>query len=208
MKDASFWDRVAPKYVAQPLADPEAYERTLERTRHYLKSGDVVVEFGCGSGSTAIKLAPAVSRIVASDISSEMIGFGRERARSEGRTNVEFEVATPEAAPWGDASFDAVLAFNLLHLIKARLAALANMHRLLKPNGLFISKTMCLADANPTYRVVLPLMQVVGKAPYVAFLSDSELEREIAAAGFEIIERQHHSSRSKDVRPFLVARRC
>jgi hypothetical protein len=34
------------------------------------------------------------------------------------------------------------------------------------------------------------------------------LEREIAAAGFEIIERYRHASRGKDPRPFLVARKA
>lgn len=206
-KSTRFWDRAAPKYAAQPLADPSAYERTLERTRQHLTSNDVVVEFGCGTGSTALKLAPAVKRIVASDISPAMIAIGREKAQLEGRTNVEFAVATPEAAPWSDASFDAALAFNLLHLVQERQAALAGVRRLLKPGGLFISKTACLAQANPIYRVVVPVMQVVGKAPYVAFFSAGELEREIAAAGFDIVEREHHGSGAKDVRPFLVARR-
>ena len=49
-------------------------------------------------------------------------------------------------------------------------------------------------------------MQRVGKAPYVSFLSAVELEREIAAAGFEIIG-ERHASRGRDARPFLVARK-
>jgi hypothetical protein len=60
---------------------------------------------------------------------------------------------------------------------------------------------------NPLVRIALPLMQLIGKAPYVAFLSAEDLEREIAAAGFEIIERARHGSRGKDVRPFVVARK-
>lgn len=199
-KSPSFWDSAARKYAAQPVADPDGYERTLERTRHYLKGTDTVVEFGCGTGTTALKLAPAVARMVASDISPEMIAIGREKAQAEVKTNIEFAVATPEAAPWSDAEFDAALAFNLLHLVQARQAALASVHRVLKPGGLFISKTPCPADANPIFRALVPVMQVVGKAPYVAFFSAEELEREITAAGFEIIERARHGSRGKDAR--------
>jgi ubiquinone/menaquinone biosynthesis C-methylase UbiE len=202
-----FWDGAARKYAAQALADPAAYERTLESTRGHLKPTDVVVEFGCGTGTTALKLAPAAARIVASDISPEMIAIAREKAAAERVSNVEFAVATPEAAPWPDASFDAAIAFNLLHLIEARHTALANIHRLLKPGGLFISKTPCLGDANPIYRVLVPVMRLVGKAPYVAFLSNNDLEREITVAGFEIITRERHGSKPKDPRPFLVARR-
>lgn len=53
----------------------------------------------------------------------------------------------------------------------------------------------------------LPVMQLFGKAPYVVFLSAEDLEREIAAAGFEIIERARHASRGRDARPFLVAKK-
>ena len=136
-----------------------------------------------------------------------MIAIGRERAQAEGKSNIEFMVATPEAAPWSDASFDAALAFNLLHLIEARQRVFSSVHRVLKPGGLFISKTPCLADANPVLRAVVPVMQFAGRAPYVAFFTADAIEREIIAAGFEIIERARHGSRAKDARPFLVALR-
>jgi hypothetical protein len=51
-------------------------------------------------------------------------------------------------------------------------------------------------------------MQLIGKAPnVVTSLSTAELEREIVAAGFEIVELARHASRGKDARPFIVARR-
>jgi hypothetical protein len=78
---------------------------------------------------------------------------------------------------------------------------------MLKPGGLFVSKTPCLSDANPLLRAVVPAMQLVGAAPHVAFFSAAALESEIAAAGFEIIERAFHGSGKKDARPFLVARK-
>ena len=93
-----------------------------------------------------------------------------------------------------------------------REAVLKSVHRLLRPGGLFISKTPCLKEMNPLMRIVLPLalplMQLIGKAPQVArSLSAADLEREIAAVGFEIIELARHASRGKDVRPFIVARK-
>lgn len=50
-------------------------------------------------------------------------------------------------------------------------------------------------------------MQAFGKASYVAFFSGADLEREIAAANFEIAERARHGSGGKDTRPFLVAQK-
>lgn len=206
-KDTRFWDGMARRYAAQKLADPDAYERTLDHTRRYLKAEDAVVEFGCGTGTTALRLAPAVARMVATDISPEMIAIAREKAQAQNCANVEFVAATVVDTPGADASFDAAIAFNLLHLIEDRQAALANIRRLLKPGGLFMSKTVSVGDANPLYRIIVPVMQALGQAPYLAFVSKAQVEREITAAGFEIVERANHASRGKDVRPFLVARR-
>lgn len=205
--DARFWDRIAHKYAADPIADMAGYERTLERTRDYLKGDQAAFEFGCGTGTTALKLAPSVRRIVATDISSEMIAIAREKAEAEGAANAAFEVATPDRAPWPDGTFDVAFGFNILHLVAAREAALRGVHRLLKPGGLFISKTPCLKEMNLIVRMAVPVMQVFGKAPYVAFFSAEELEGDVTAAGFEIIERARHGSRGNDPRPFLVAQR-
>jgi ubiquinone/menaquinone biosynthesis C-methylase UbiE len=205
--DAKFWDRAARKYAADPIADMAGYERTLERTRHYLKGDETAFEFGCGTGTTALKLAPSVGRIVATDLSGEMIAIAREKAKAEGCSNATFEAVRPEAAPWPDGTFDIAFGFNVLHLVAEREAALRSVHRLLRPGGIFISKTPCLKEMNPLLRIALPLMQLVGKAPYVAFLSAQDLEREISAAGFEIVERARHASRGKDARPFVVARK-
>jgi hypothetical protein len=61
---------------------------------------------------------------------------------------------------------------------------------------------------NPLIRLFVPLAQAIGQAPYVAFLSAEEVERDIAAAGFEIVERDRHGSRGKqEPRIFIVARK-
>jgi len=205
--DARFWDRIARKYAADPIADEAGYERTVERTRELLGADHAVLEIGCGTGTTALRLAPSVGRIVASDISGEMIAIARHKASEGAITNATFEVATPDNANWPDEAFDAVLGFNVLHLVAAREAALRSVHRLLKPGGLFITKTPCLRDMNPLLRVVIPLMQLVGKAPYVSVFSGDELVQEMEATGFAVIERALHGSRGKDARPFLVAKK-
>lgn len=207
VNDAGFWDRSARKYAAGPLADPAGFERTLERTRHHLKAGGTALEFGCGTGTAALSLAPSVARMVAIDISAEMIAIAREKAEAAGQANISFEVGTPDAADLPDETFDAAIGFNVLHLVSARAAALANLHRLLKPGGLLMTKTPCLKEMNPVFRLILPAMQLIGLAPYVSFLSQADLEREMEAAGFDVIERGRHASKGKDARPFLVARK-
>jgi len=145
---------------------------------------------------------------VATDLSGEMIAIAREKASAEGCGNITFEVARPEETPWPDGSFDVAFGFNVLHLVADRAAALGGIHRLLRPGGLFLSKTPCLKEMNPLLRIAVPLAQLIGKAPHVAFLSAEDIESEIASAGFEIIEVARHASRGKDTRPFIVARKA
>ena len=183
------------------------YERTLDRTRHFLRGTDRAYEFACGTGTTALKLASALDEIIATDISPEMIAIAREKAAAEGCLTVQFEVGTPDASGFPDASFDVVLAFSALHLIGERAVALREVHRLLKPGGLFISKTPCLSEMNPLIRLAVPVAKFFGKAPGVWFFTGAELEAEIVAAGFGIVERDRHGSKRSDPRQFLVMRR-
>lgn len=207
VNDARFWDRAARKYATDPIRDMAGYERTLDRARAYLTGNEAAYEFGCGTGTTALRLAPFVGRIVATDISPEMIAIARERTQAEGCANAAFDVGTPDTAPWPDGTFDVAFGFNVLHLVARREAALQGVHRLLRPGGLFISKTPCLKEMNVLVRLAVPVMQAIGKAPYVAFLSAGDIEQMVSAAGFDVVERGRHASRGRDTRPFLVARR-
>ncbi len=203
--DARFWDGIARKYATTRIKDMPGYERTIERTHHFLRSSDTVLEIGCGTGTTALKLAPFVARIVGSDVSNEMVAIAQEKAIAHGCQNAEFTVAAAESGPGLDGSYDAVLAFNLLHLISDLPSTLASIQRLLKPGGLFISKTPCLSEMNPLIRVAVPLMRFVGKAPFVSLFAAPALEAEIAGAGFIINERERHGTGRKDARIFIVA---
>ncbi len=205
--DARFWDRAARKYAVDPIADPSAYERTLDATRRYLKSSDLALELGCGAGTTALHLIAAVERIIATDLSTEMIAIAREKAMARGIENVTFEVGRFAGGAWCDATFDVVLAFNVLHLVSPLPDALSVAHRLLRPGGVFISKTPCLKLMHPAIRALVPVMRLVGRAPStVAFFTADELEAALVTAGFEVVERSWHAARGgNDTRVFLVA---
>lgn len=204
--DSHFWDRVARKYARDPIKDMAGYTRTLESTRQRLRASDTVLELGCGTGSTALALAPDVARLVGTDVSGEMIAIAREKADAQGCRNVEFVVAAAASSLDAGTAFDAVLAFNLLHLVVDRPAVLRQALRALKPGGLFISNTPCLSEMNPLLRLAVPVARLVGKAPQVAFFPASVLEREIEGAGFAMVERARHGSGRKDPRIFIVAR--
>ncbi len=191
MSSATFWDKQARGYAKSPIGDMEAYEYTLGRTRSYLKNSDHAMEIGAGTGSTAIKLADAVKQLTVTDISGEMLEIGKERAADAGVHNLSFVRAVAADAPEGP--FDVVLAHNLLHLVDNLESDLADIAWRVKPGGLFISKTPCIAEPGLGFKfgllkLAIPVMQLFGKAPFVRHLHIAELEKMIDAAGFDIIE--------------------
>lgn len=200
---AAFWNRVARRYAAMPMRNPEAWEETLDRTRAHLSKDARVLELGCGTGSTALRLAPDVMDYVATDDAPEMIVIATERSRDVANLR-------PVEARTGDGSippgpYDAVLAFNLLHLIPDLPAALRETRGILKPGGLLITKTPCLGGM---YRILWPvvrLLRAFGKAPPLKFLTPDQLERTITSAGFTIMERDDLPK--KPPSRFVVAKR-
>jgi len=206
--DARFWDRSSRKYAKSAIADPNGYERTLERARAHLRLGDSVLELGCGTGTTALRLADGVRSYLATDISGGMIAIADEKLAVESIPALSFRTATAEELVHEESRFDAVLGFNYLHLVRNVPGTLRSIHALLKPGGLFISKTPCLGDMNPLIRLLLlPAMRAIGKAPHVSSLGASALEQLIIGAGFDVLVRESHASKGKDQRPYIVARK-
>lgn len=201
---AAFWDRAAPGYRNRPIADTENYARKLAQTQALMRPDMQVLEFGCGTGSTALEHAPHVAHIDASDVSAAMLAIGQEKAEQAGIKNVSFKQSGVDEFDAPDGSYDMVLALNLLHLLPDREAALANIHRLLKPGGIFVSSTGCLADRMWFLRPVIAVMQWIGKAPYVGFLGVQQVLQEVAKAGFEA---QDHWTHGRANSLFLVARK-
>lgn len=201
---ADFWDRAAPAYSKRLIADTESYARKLAATQALMRPDMKVLEFGCGTGSTALEHAPHVAHIDATDVSAAMIDIGRQKARRAGIGNVRFLQSGLEEFET-DSGYDMVLALNLLHLLPDRAAALAKIHQLLKPGGYFISSTACLCDRMWFMRPVISVMQWFGKAPYVSFVAANNVLRETAEAGFE---EQEHWTHGRENSLFLIARKA
>lgn len=205
---ATFWDKIAPKYAQDPIKDMAAYEYTLERTRSYLGADDRVLELGCGTGSTALQLAPHVRQIVGTDVSPAMIKIATEKAVSGGIQNAEFRAMGAQDAAKLQEGFDAVLGFNLFHLVPSAEDIFADVHQMLPKGGYFISKTPCLGDTSVgfkrfLFKAMIPPMQWIGKAPFVRFMTHQDYEDALRFAGFEIVEAGNFPAISR----YVVARR-
>ena len=202
---ATFWDRAAPKYAKSPISDMEGYRATLARTIDHLKPTDRVLELGCGTGSTALELAPHVGHLTATDISPAMIGIAREKLWDASLRNVTFTAAAGGDAALADgAPYDAVLALNLLHLLDNQAEVIAQVHALLKPGGLFISKTACLGE-KWFFKPMVGVMRAFGKAPFVTHQRSADMRRAILSAGFEVVEELSQPGMAP--RLYMVARK-
>ncbi len=202
----TFWDSIAEKYAKRPVKDMAAYDRTIERAKSHLSQTDVALEVGCGTGTTALRLAGSVQNLTASDISAKMIEIANHKKGEQQVTNVTFVQGTLSSDALSAETFDAVLAFNFLHLLEDLPQALQRVHQLLKPNGMFISKTVCLGGKKEFFlRPLIFVMQKVGSAPFVDFIKASELEEMMSASGFKIIETTNYPEKSSS--RFIVAQK-
>lgn len=205
---ARFWNRIAHKYASDPIADLAGYERTLQRIQALLSSEHEVLEIGCGTGTTALRLASGTRRLVATDISEQMIAIAGAKLAKQPLPQLHFALADADAPVAEPGAYDAVLAFNLLHLVTDLPQALSSAINALKPGGLLISKTPCLNEMNPLIpKLALPLMRAIGKAPPVLCFDAKQLQAAMTAQGLEILAVERHGSKGKDWRVFIVARK-
>lgn len=178
-----FWDRLARRYAKSPVSDEATYQAKLEKTRAYFTPDSSVLEFGCGTGSTAVAHAPYVRKYLATDISGKMLEIAR--AKAEGIQNLRFEQCGLEGVKPPGSGYDAVLGHSILHLVEDRDAAVTMVFSLLKPGGVFVSSTICLGRGG-LLKPFLVAGHFIGLLPLIRFFSTKALIRSMEAAGFEI----------------------
>jgi len=184
-----FWNWSAERYSRQAISDEASYRKKLTITQKYLTPDMRVVEFGCGTGSTAIAHAPKVKTYEAIDVSEKMVEIGRAKAAEAGLSNLTFTVGTLDEAAAPDASCDAILGLNILHLVPDLDGTLATVARMLKPGGHFFSSTLCLTNLKGNLRLLGIATRVLPFLPTVGSFSLEDLEARLEGAGFVIEER-------------------
>ena len=202
---AKFWDKIANRYSKRPVADEASYQEKLRVTRTYFRPDMEVLEFGCGTGSTAINHSPYVGHIHAIDISSKMIEIAQEKADKGNVSNVTFEQSTIEGVSVPDQSLDAVLGLSILHLLEDKEGAIEKVHRMLKPGGVFVTSTTCLGDSLKFFKLIAPVGKLFGLMPLLKVFTTGELVASLTDAGFEI-DHQWQPGKGKAV--FIVAKKA
>ena len=181
---AMFWNKVAKGYSKKPIADEAAYQKKLQVTREYFRQDMDVLEFGCGTGSTAIAHAPYVKSILAIDISSKMLEIAQGKAETKNIENVTFKRSGIDTFSMPNKTLDAVLGLSILHVLDNKEEVIVKVHKMLKPGGIFITNTVCIGNFMKFLKFILPVGKIFGLI--VKVFDSKELEDSLTEAGFKI----------------------
>ena len=138
----NFWDRNAGRYDRFMRKDRAAYEKMYGLIRPVVK-GKTVLELAAGTGLIAKNIVNAAAHIEAADASVEMIA---EAKRNNQSAKLHFSVQDMFRLPYADESFEVVIVSNALHIVPQPEKALAEIHRVLRDDGVLIAPTFTHAE--------------------------------------------------------------
>lgn len=192
-RESMLWDRQASAYDNRNLkVYRDAYNLSIQKVRAALSPDQRVLDIGCGTGILSLGIAPFVASITATDTSPQMIAVAESKAESLSITNVEFRVCDGYALPYGDQAFNAVMLFNVLHLVNEPTALLHEAHRLLRPAGYLFTATDCYAEPIPLpFRIglgVQRLLNLIGVIPFMWNYTKLNIHQLLERCSFAIVE--------------------
>lgn len=209
-KSKEFWNKASKNYDKTEERFEHIHSESREHTQKFLRSGDIVLDYGCGTGTTACQFANQVKEIQAIDISSKMIEIGKGKAALNKVENVIFTETDIFDQMFKEESFDTILAFNMLHTIPQPEKVLERIHELLKPEGLFISVTPCLREKMSflikLQILLIPILSKIGLIPIpIRRLKSSELDSLILNGNFETVDTEKIFNRATSY--FIVVKK-
>ena len=173
----NFWDKNAGRYDRFMRKDRAAYDEMHELIRPVVKA-KTVLELATGTGMIAKNIVNAAAHIEATDASAEMIA---EAKRDNHSTKLHFSVQDMFRLPYTEESFDVVIVSNALHIVPQPEKALAEIHRVLKDDGVLIAPTFTHAGNSFSGKVRAFFMKLAGfplhskwtSAEYLDFLREN-----------------------------------
>lgn len=126
---------------------------SLEFILKDIKPTNEILDVGCGPGTITNDLAQYVpqGKVTGLDTKLELISQASNEAERLGLDNVHFEIGTAVSLPFKDNTFDIVYAHQVLLHLSDPVAALIEMKRVTKKNGI-----VCCRDADLNSMVVFP----------------------------------------------------
>lgn len=145
---------------------------------------EVLLDVSTGAGHTAFTFAPRVQRIIASDLTPEMLGVARRLAAERGLHNIEFTLADVEALPFPDSSFDLVTCRIAAHHYPNLPQAVQEMARVLRFGGKLLVEDN-YAPAQETADRFINAVEKMRDPSHVRAWSLAEWSEAFSKAGLE-----------------------
>lgn len=130
-----FFNEVAPEWeeLRKNYYDESIKNKLLDMK--LLKKGMTIIDLGAGDGYISRAAAKLVKKVLAVDISAEMLKELRKKARESGISNIETIESDGQDIPVDNASVDMLCASMYLHHIEDPAMGVKEMSRVLKPGG-------------------------------------------------------------------------
>jgi ubiquinone/menaquinone biosynthesis C-methylase UbiE len=141
-----------------------------------------VLDLGCGAGHASFAVAPVAGSVTAFDLSPEMLAVVSGAAQERGLHNIVTEQGDVASLPFADAAFCMVVTrFSAHHWLDVP-AALREVRRVLKPDGLLVVIDITAPEA-PLHDTTLQAVELLRDGSHVRDYRPSEWEAMLAAAG-------------------------
>ncbi|AJP60066.2 SAM-dependent methyltransferase [Pandoraea vervacti] len=144
-----------------------------------------VLDLGCGAGHVSFFTAPHVARVVAYDLSADMLGVVAGEAAKRGLANIDTQLGAAESLPFDRATFDLVFSRYSAHHWSDVGAALREMRRVLKPGGRVVICDVA-STGQPLFDTYLQAVEVLRDTSHVRDYSNGEWLTMAANAGFSV----------------------
>ena len=139
------YTRFAEGYVTSAThAKGQELDRLIEIAQPQLEW--VALDVATGGGHTALKFAPHVAWVTATDITPRMLEKAKAFVESQGAVNVSFEAADAEDLPYDEQSFDLVTCRIAPHHFPDPSRFVLESARVLKPQGLLLVQDHALPE--------------------------------------------------------------
>ncbi len=172
--ETAVWNRFSGIYDVIIKKDMPAYGAIIERVKALLKPESRVFEIATGTGCIALGIAESAQNVEAADISPDMIERAKKKAQRMGISNVRFSVQDVCALPYHANSFDTVIIANTLHIMPQPEKALAEIRRVLTPDGCLVAPTFVYVGKKAA--VLSRLMSLTGFRVYHKWSEKSYLQ--------------------------------
>jgi phosphatidylethanolamine/phosphatidyl-N-methylethanolamine N-methyltransferase len=184
-KDREYWERHSRNYDRSLRLLRKPLPRMLELTSKAVTGARRVLEVAAGTGLVTRVIANVAEEVVATDYSGAMVSMLESRVQAESLSNVKCEQADIYALPYESATFDVVVAANVLHLVPDFDDAIAGLRRVLRPGGKLVVPTFC-HDQTLGSAAVSRLLSLTGFPSHRRF-SASSLRSALESAGLRIV---------------------